>query len=590
MGNKQSKRRVTFKEISSSFKIYGFIKPYKWQFIIGIICLVISTAVVSVLPIGFRQLVDAANSSAMSREMLTKLGMYLVGILLVQSVFSFFRIWLFEIVSQRSMSDIRRTLYEKIITLPIAFYENNRVGELTSRISSDVTQLQDALGFNLATFVRQLVLPIVCIPFLFTISVKLTLVMVATFPPLIISAVIFGNYIRRLSKKSQDALASSTTIVEETFQAADVVKSYTNETYETNRYGKAVNHVADVALRAAKYRASFVSFIIFALIGSIVLIVWQGLSIVASGELSMGQLIEFLLFTVFIGGSLGGLSESYSVIQKTVGAAERINEILDEQSEVHLSDEAKIATITGNVRFENISFAYPTRKDIPIFSSLSFEVKPGEKIALVGPSGSGKSTIIKLLSRYYQPDGGNIFIDGISLDKFNVTALRKNIGMVPQEVILFGGTIGENIAYGKPGATLQEIAEAARKANALQFIESFPEGFNTTVGERGVKLSGGQKQRIAIARAILRNPKILILDEATSALDAESEKLVKDALDELMVGRTTFIIAHRLSTIRQADKILVINKGKIAEQGTHKELASLQEGTYSRLLKLQFEE
>lgn len=590
MSNKSSKRRVTFKEISSSFKIYGFIKPYKWQFIIGIICLVISTAVVSVLPIGFRQLVDAANSSAMSREMLTKLGMYLVGILLVQSVFSFFRIWLFEIVSQRSMSDIRRTLYEKIITLPISFYENNRVGELTSRISSDVTQLQDALGFNLATFVRQLVLPIVCIPFLFTISVKLTLVMVATFPPLIISAVIFGNYIRKLSKKSQDALASSTTIVEETFQAADVVKSYTNETYETNRYGKAVNHVADVALRAAKYRASFVSFIIFALIGSIVLIVWQGLSIVASGELSMGQLIEFLLFTVFIGGSLGGLSESYSVIQKTVGAAERINEILDEQSEVHLSDEAKIATITGNVRFENISFAYPTRKDIPIFSSLSFEVKPGEKIALVGPSGSGKSTIIKLLSHYYQPDGGNIFIDGISLDKFNVTALRKNIGMVPQEVILFGGTIGENIAYGKPGATLQEIAEAARKANALQFIESFPEGFNTTVGERGVKLSGGQKQRIAIARAILRNPKILILDEATSALDAESEKLVKDALDELMVGRTTFIIAHRLSTIRQADKILVINKGKIAEQGTHKELASLQEGTYSRLLKLQFEE
>ncbi|HRN94845.1 MAG TPA: ATP-binding cassette domain-containing protein, partial [Chitinophagales bacterium] len=350
------------------------------------------------------------------------------------------------------------------------------------------------------------------------------------------------------------------------------------------------NHVADVALRAAKYRASFVSFIIFALIGSIVLIVWQGLSIVAAGELSMGQLIEFLLFTVFIGGSLGGLSESYSVIQKTVGAAERINEILEEQSEVHLSDETKMVTITGNVRFENIKFAYPTRKDIPIFSSLSFEVKPGEKIALVGPSGSGKSTIIKLLSRYYQPDGGNIFLDEKPLNDFNVTALRKNIGMVPQEVILFGGTIGENIAYGKPGATLQEIAEAARKANALQFIESFPEGFDTTVGERGVKLSGGQKQRIAIARAILRNPKILILDEATSALDAESEKLVKDALDELMIGRTTFIIAHRLSTIRQADKILVINKGKIAEQGTHKELATLQDGTYSRLLKLQFED
>lgn len=590
MSNQTAKRRVSFKEITSSFKIYRFIKPYKWQFIFGMICLVVSTAVVSVLPIGFRQLVDAANSSAMSREMLTKLGMLLAGVLFVQSVFSFFRIWLFEIVSQRSMSDIRTTLYEKIITLPISFYENNRVGELTSRISSDVTQLQDALGFNLAMFVRQLVLPIVCIPFLFTISVKLTLVMIATFPPLIISAVIFGRFIRNLSRKSQDALAASTTIVEETFQAADVVKSYTNENHETKRYFAAVNHVANVALKAAKYRASFVSFIIFALIGGIVLIVWQGLSIVAAGELTMGQLIEFLLFTVFIGGSLGGLSESYSVIQKTVGAAERINEILAENSEVLLADEEKNVAIEGNVHFKNVAFAYPTRKDIPIFSDLSFEVKSGEKVALVGPSGSGKSTIIKLLSRYYEASKGEILIDNQPINHYNITALRKNIGMVPQEVILFGGTIAENIAYGKPGASLPEITEAARKANALDFIQSFPEGFETAVGERGVKLSGGQKQRIAIARAILRNPKILILDEATSALDAESEKLVKDALNELMKGRTTFIIAHRLSTIRQADKILVINKGKIVEQGTHKELSTLADGIYSKLLKLQFEE
>jgi ABC transporter fused permease/ATP-binding protein len=590
MSNQTAKRRVSFKEITSSFKIYRFIKPYKWQFIFGMICLVVSTAVVSVLPIGFRQLVDAANSSAMSREMLTKLGMLLAGVLFVQSVFSFFRIWLFEIVSQRSMSDIRTTLYEKIITLPISFYENNRVGELTSRISSDVTQLQDALGFNLAMFVRQLVLPIVCIPFLFTISVKLTLVMIATFPPLIISAVIFGRFIRNLSRKSQDALAASTTIVEETFQAADVVKSYTNENHETKRYFAAVNHVANVALKAAKYRASFVSFIIFALIGGIVLIVWQGLSIVAAGELTMGQLIEFLLFTVFIGGSLGGLSESYSVIQKTVGAAERINEILAENSEVLLADEEKNVVIEGNVHFKNVAFAYPTRKDIPIFSGLSFEVKSGEKVALVGPSGSGKSTIIKLLSRYYEASKGEILIDNQPINHYNITALRKNIGMVPQEVILFGGTIAENIAYGKPGSSLPEITEAARKANALDFIQSFPEGFETAVGERGVKLSGGQKQRIAIARAILRNPKILILDEATSALDAESEKLVKDALNELMKGRTTFIIAHRLSTIRQADKILVINKGKIVEQGTHKELSTLADGIYSKLLKLQFEE
>ncbi len=589
MTKEQTKRKLKWSEIKRGLRIYRFVLPYKWYFIAGMICLVISTAVVSVLPMGFRQLVDAANNSSMSSEMLKKLGLILGGVLGVQSVFSYFRIRLFEIVSQRSMSDIRKQLYEKIITLPISFFENNRVGDLSSRIGSDVTQLQEALGFNLAMFVRQLVLPIVCIPFLFTISVKLTLVMIATFPPLIISAVIFGRFIRKLSRKSQDALAFSTTIVEETFQAADVVKSYTNEGYESSRYAAAVNKVAEVALYAAKYRAAFVSFIIFALIGGVVLIVWQGLSIVATGEMTMGRLIEFLLFTIFIGGSLGGLSESYSVIQKTVGAGERINEILDETCEVDIAKNISAASLSGKVTFDNIAFAYPSRKDSPLFNGLSFSALPGEKIALVGPSGAGKSTIIKLMSGYYKPDGGEIFIDDKPFHSFSLAALRKNIGMVPQEVILFGGTIAENIAYGKTDATKNEIREAARKANALEFIESFPEKFQTTVGERGVKLSGGQKQRIAIARAILRNPKILILDEATSALDAQSEKLVKDALHELMKGRTTFIIAHRLSTIREADKILVLNKGKIVEQGTHQELSKLDDGIYSKLLKLQYE-
>jgi ABC-type multidrug transport system fused ATPase/permease subunit len=464
------------------------------------------------------------------------------------------------------------------------------VGELTSRISSDVTQLQDALGFHLAMLVRQLILPIVCIPFLFAISVKLTLVMIAIFPPLIVSAVLFGRFIRTLSRKSQDALAASTTIVEETFQAADVVKSYTNELYEAQRYARAVHHVAEVALQAAKYRALFVSFIIFALIGGIVLMVWQGLNTVVSGSLTMGQLIEFLLFTVFIGGSLAGLSESYSVIQKTVGAAERINEILCENSEVLIAASSKAAEITGKVRFEKVRFSYPTRKDFPVFTDLSFEVKPGEKAALVGPSGSGKSTIIKLLCRFYEPDAGTIFLDETPLTQYSMAALRKNIGLVPQDVILFGGTIAENIAYGKPGSTMDEIVQAAQKAHALEFIESFPEAFQTTVGERGVKLSGGQKQRIAIARAILRNPKILILDEATSALDAESETMVKVALDELMKDRTTFIIAHRLSTIRKADKILVIKKGKIVEQGTHAELSSIPHGIYSKLIQWQYDD
>ncbi|MES2620677.1 MAG: ABC transporter ATP-binding protein, partial [Bacteroidota bacterium] len=379
------------------------------------------------------------------------------------------------------------------------------------------------------------------------------------------------------------------TIVEETFQAVDVVKAFTNEAYETRRYSKINESVAAIGMYAAKYRAGFVSFIIFAMFGAIVLIVYAGLNEVATGSITMGQLIQFFLLTIFIGSSLGGLSESYTVLQKTIGASERINEILGELSETKTADENLAAPINGHVEFRNVHFSYPSRKETQLFSDLSFTVEKGQKIALVGPSGSGKSTIIKLLSGLYPFEQGDILIDGKSIRDYNITALRKNFGTVPQDTILFGGTIRENIAYGKTNATEAEIIDAARKANAWNFIESFPQKLDTILGERGVKISGGQKQRLAIARAILRDPKILILDEATSSLDSESEKLVKEALDELMKNRTTFIIAHRLSTIRQADVILVINKGKIVERGTHAQLSDMEEGIYSNLLRLQYD-
>ncbi|MCX6199690.1 MAG: ABC transporter transmembrane domain-containing protein [Bacteroidetes bacterium] len=618
-----SKRKlISRKEIVEALRIYRFILPYKWQFIIGMICLVVSTGVVSFIPGGFGKLIDAASpakeviskvaavvkttspseeklakisslvshfSSEISPEKLKEIGVILGIVLLIQAVLSFFRIYLFEYVAQHAMSSIRRALYEKIITLPIQFFEENRVGNLTSRISSDVTQLQDALTNQLAFFVRQLVLPIVCIPFIFAISVKLTLIILALLPVLVIAAVIFGKFIRNISRKAQDELAESNTIVEETFQAADVVKAFTNEAYETRRYSKISISVANIGMYAAKYRAAFVSFIIFAMFGAIVFIVYAGLNEVAKGSMTMGELIQFFLLTLFIGSSLAGLSESYSVLQKTIGASERINEILGETSEIETSDEHLFSPVKGDVEFKGVHFAYPSRKDTKLFHDLSFLVNAGQKIALVGPSGSGKSTIIKLLSGLYPFEQGDIFIDGKSIRDYNVTALRKNFGTVPQDTILFGGTIRENIAYGKTNATEEEIITAARKANAFSFIDSFPEKFDTVVGERGVKISGGQKQRIAIARAILRDPKILILDEATSALDSESEKLVKEALDELMKNRTTFIIAHRLSTIREADVILVISKGKIVEQGTHIELSKLQDGLYSNLLKLQYD-
>jgi ABC-type multidrug transport system fused ATPase/permease subunit len=616
------KKFFSRQQMVDALRIYRFILPYKWHFIVGMVCLVISTGVVSFIPGGFGNLIDAAipakeviektaavlksNAEATVKleqinglvqnykeqihpEKLKEIGFLLGAILLIQAVLSFFRIYLFEYVSQNAMASIRRELYEKIITLPIYFFEENRVGNLTSRISSDVSQLQDALSNQLAFFVRQLVLPIVCIPILLTVSVKLTLIILGIMPLLIISAVLFGRFIRKISRKAQDELAESNTIVEETFQAADVVKAFTNEAYETRRYALINKKVADIGMHAAKYRAAFVSFIIFVMFGAIVGLVYAGLNEVATNSMSMGDLIKFFLLTLFIGSSLAGLSESYSVLQKTIGASERINEILGEKSETKTGDENLSVPLKGEVAFKEVHFAYPSRKDTELFSGLSFKVEAGQKIALVGPSGSGKSTIIKLLSGLYPFHKGDIEIDGKSIRDYNITALRKNFGTVPQDTILFGGTIRENIAYGKTDATEEEILNAARKANAFDFIDSFPEKFDTVVGERGVKLSGGQKQRIAIARAILRNPKILILDEATSALDSESEKLVKDALNELMKNRTTFIIAHRLSTIREADLILVINKGRIVEFGTHNELSEMENGLYSNLLRLQYE-
>lgn len=586
----KNKKRLSGKEIKSALNIYRFILPYKWHFLAGMACLVISTSVISIIPLGFGKLVDAATLQNMKSDQLLQTGILLGVILLIQAVFSFFRIYLFEYVSQNAMANIRKVVYEKIITQPIFFFEKTRVGELTSRITNDIAQLQEALSVNLAMFVRQLVLPIACIPFLFAISTKLTLFMLGSFPLMIVIAVIFGRYIRKLSKGAQDALASANVIVEETFQGIDVVKAFTNEHYESNRYSVLNEKVVNIFIRASKYRAAFVSFIIFAMFGAIVLIVWKGLSIVATGEISFGELIKFLLYTVFIGTSLAGLSESYAIVQKTVGSSERIQEILEEGAEIHVSDDEKKLTVKGDIELQNVSFSYPSRPDIYILENVSLSAKAGEKIALVGPSGSGKSTIIKLLAKLYLVQQGEILVDGQNIHSLNTTALRKNIGTVPQDTMLFGGTIRENIAYGKESATEEEIISAAKKAYAYDFISQFPDGLDTVVGERGVKLSGGQRQRIAIARAILRNPKILLLDEATSALDSESERLVKQALDELMKGRTTFIIAHRLSTIREADKIIVMNKGKIVEQGTHTELSQLQDGLYNHLLKLQYSE
>jgi ATP-binding cassette, subfamily B, bacterial len=582
------KKKISKEGLLETLKIFRFVWPYRGKFIIGFIMLALSTGTSLTLLWLFGEMVDATVGK--SPFNINQVALAIVGVLVLQAIFSFFRVFLFAQVSERSMADVRTTLYSKIVTLPIFFFEQRRVGELTSRLTSDVSQLQDVLTTTLAEFFRQIVTLIAGIAVILFISPRLTVFMLATFPVLILSAMVFGKFIRKLSKKAQDALADANVVVEETLQSINIVKAFTNERFEIGRYSSALDRVIGNALHAAKYRGAFVSFVIFALFGGILGVLWFGAGMVVNGTISVGELTKFVLFTGFIGGAVGGMGDMYAQIQRTIGASERIREILNEKSEIEVSGNA-VSTphIEGDITFRHVKFSYPSRPDVGVLKDISLEVKAGRKIALVGHSGAGKSTIVQLLMRYHQPESGQILIDNQAIESFDLTGLRQNMGVVPQEVILFGGTIAENIAYGKPGASDAEIREAARKANALDFILSFPEGLQTIVGERGVKLSGGQRQRIAIARAILKDPAILILDEATSSLDAESEKLVQEALDELMKGRTTIIIAHRLATIRKVDLIYVLSGGRIIESGRHEELAEMEEGLYSNLIKLQFE-
>ena len=583
-------KKVSWKGIQNTLKIFRYTLPYKGLFIVGFIFLILSTGTSLAFPKLIGSIVEVIEGR--SPYTINQITLLLIVLLICQSVFAFLRIYLFARVSERAMADVRRDVYSKIITLPVVFLEQRRVGELTSRITSDVTQLQDVLSFTVAEFFRQIATLLVGVALISYTSWKLTVFMMATFPVLVISAMVFGRYIRKLSKKAQDELAAANVIVEETLQSVNIVKAFTNERLEVARYQTALGRVVDNALRAATFRGGFVSFIISALTGGIVGVIWYGASLVQAGEMGISDLFTFTLYTAFIGGAIGGMGDIYAQINKTIGASERLLEILAEPSEVDITTapaSSQQTTVQGQISYQNVQFAYPSRPDVQVLKGISFDINAGEKIALVGYSGAGKSTIVQLLMRFYEPQGGEVRIDGRPLTGYELTELRRNIAVVPQEVMLFGGTIYENIAYGRPGATEAEIREAARKANALEFIESFPEKFQTVVGERGIKLSGGQRQRIAIARAILKDPKILILDEATSSLDAESEKLVQEALDELMKNRSTIVIAHRLATIRKVDTIYVIREGQIVESGSHEVLAMIEDGLYANLIKLQFE-
>ncbi|MDL5047376.1 ABC transporter transmembrane domain-containing protein [Oscillatoria amoena NRMC-F 0135] len=588
--SKEEKRPITSSNLKKLFGIFRFVWPYRWLFMLGLTSLVLSSATLLSFPYFAGQLLDVASGKQVPYfSNINQIAGVLLLILFVQGIFSFTRVYTFSVTSERTLADLRQRIYQKIIWQPLSFFDNRRVGELMSRITSDVSTLQDTFTFTLAELLRQSLTLILGGAVIFYLAPTLTTFMLLTFPVLVILALIFGKYIRKLSRKTQDKLAEANVVVEESLQSIHVVKAFTNELFEITRYTRSLADVVSVAVRTAKYRGLFISFSIFALFGGIVAVGWYGATLVQQGNLSIGMLFSFIIYTSFIGGSIAGLGDIYTQLQRSIGASERLLELLDQPDEIDDAQQS-LKKLHGHIQFENVSFTYPSRTDFPVLKRLNFNIEPGEKVALVGQSGSGKSTIINLLMRFYPVTSGTINVDGTAINKYPLTAYRKNIGIVPQEVILFGGTIKENIAYGKPGATDDEIYEAARKANAFEFIESFPDKFNTLVGERGIKLSGGQRQRIAIARAILKDPAILILDEATSSLDAHSETLVQQALVQLMADRTTIVIAHRLSTIKKVDRIFVINHGELAEMGSHSELSRMDNGLYSNLLKLQLHE
>lgn len=596
---KKEKIKLTKADIQRAKGIFSYMKPYRVSFAIGWVFLLLSTSAGLVFPYLLGQLLgssgnpmnmsDASNTSILPINSVTEIAVALFVLFAIQSVFSFFRILIFTNVTENVLQDLRQTAFGKLIYMPMDFFNTQKVGELTSRISSDLSQIQETLRTTIAEFFRQIVIVAGGIAFLAYTSWKLSLIMLATVPVMAIFAVFFGRFIKRLSKEAQDITAQSNVIVEESLMGISNVKAFTNEVLMLANYKKQIQAIRDLNVKSGLWRGLFVSFILFFLFGAIVFIIWQGLLLTqgANPELSSKDLNSFLIYTVMMGASIGSLPELYATMQKSVGATENLMKIIQMQDEHSVLPGKQKPNIQGEIEFKNVHFHYPQRADVEILKGINLKAKTNQTIALVGSSGAGKSTIASLLLRFYDVQQGEILVDGTPIADMDVAHLRANMAIVPQEVILFGGTIFENIVYGKPNASREEVIEAARQANALSFIESFPSGFETQVGDRGIQLSGGQKQRIAIARALLKNPTILILDEATSALDSESEKLVQEALEYLMQGRTSFVIAHRLSTIRKADTIFVLQDGQVIESGKHEDLIEMEAGVYANLVALQ---
>jgi subfamily B ATP-binding cassette protein MsbA len=570
-------------------RLLVYAKPYGFRLSIGLLSLVAGNLIGLAFPKLVQYLIDAAFVDR-DYAKLNKIALLIFASFAVQALFGFVRSYLFAFVSERILADIRTQIYTHLISLPLTFFDNRRTGELVSRVTSDVTVIQTATTTSLTELLRQSMILVGGITIIAITNPKLTAVVLAIVPLVVLLTVFYGRYVRRMSTKVQDKLADANSVLEETLSAIRIVQSFARESFEQNRYGTKIREALQTAMRRAVATGGFIAFIIFVVYSAIAAILWYGSRMVISGELTAGELTAFVLYTFVVAFTIGGMAELYAQFQQAIGATRRVFEILDTRPEIKDGENAEpLERAHGRVQLEDVHFTYSGERTLEILKGVTIDARAGEIIALVGPSGAGKSTLVSLIPRFYEVSSGAVLIDSKDVRHLKLKALRETIGMVPQETVLFGGTIRENIAYGKLEASGEEIEAAAKAANAHDFITEFPDAYETIVGERGVKLSGGQRQRVAIARALLKNPAILILDEATSSLDSESERLVQEALEKLMQGRTTFVIAHRLSTVRRADRIVVLNEGRIVEEGTHEELLSTG-GLYKQLYEIQFRE
>ncbi|HQQ94366.1 MAG TPA: ABC transporter transmembrane domain-containing protein [Bacteroidia bacterium] len=590
------KAKLSWQNLKKSLRLFTYIRKQKWKFILGMFFLIGTASVGLLFPLKSGSLFGFFGNNSLPREILMDqlydLGLMLLIILLVQGLFSFGRVYFFTQVTENLLQGLRNDTYKRLVQMPMAFFSKNQVAELSSRMATDINVISEAFTINIAELIRQSIVGVGgLVMMILYIDWSIAKWFVFIIPPLTIVSILFAKRIRTYSKFFQDKIAEANVIVGESLTGIANVKTFTNEAYEIDRYTGKTAEIKKVGIQYGIFRGSFFAFVITCVFGAVFFILFLMVQAKLDGHISADEFGKFMMLALFVAGSLGGLPEQIASIQRALGATDRVFELIDGETEaIELDHKApKTKNTRGEIEFKGVEFNYPSRPDFPVLQSVSFKVNPGETVALVGSSGSGKTTIASLILRFYDPVKGSILIDGVNSRDISITALREKIALVPQDVILFAGSIRENIAYGKPGASEEEIVEAARQANAIDFINSFPDQFNTRVGERGIQLSGGQRQRIAIARAVLKNPSILILDEATSSLDSESEKLVQEALDKLMEGRTSVVIAHRFSTIRNADAIIVLQHGRVTETGTHQQLIQNEEGLYYKLSKMQFE-